>query len=306
MRALGLAIATALTLVAGSAAADDTVPTKREVHQAEAAAQAKERDVAAVQADLVLANQRLQASAVEAAQAAEAWNGARYRLEQAQQAATAAEQRSAAATADVERLREAYGDTVAASYQQAPELTALNAIAGSDGIDGVIDQVTTMRNAETALDANYDSFRAASTLADVATQQARDARSDAAALELEASEARDRAQAAADSAAASADAIAEEKGALIRELARLQDVSVNLAQRRQTALEQAAAEAAAAAALREQRAQERRERRQAQAEAAKQAAEEAAKQAAPQPKAPQPKPQPNPQPQPKPQPKPQP
>ena len=157
MRALGLAIATALTLVAGSAAADDTVPTKREVHQAEAAAQAKGRDVAAVQADLVLANQRLQASAVEAAQAAEAWNGARYRLEQAQQAAAAAEQRSAAATADVERLREAYGDTVAASYQQAPELTALNAIAGSDGIDGVIDQVTTMRNAETALDANYDS-----------------------------------------------------------------------------------------------------------------------------------------------------
>jgi len=81
VRALGLAIATALTLVAGSAAADDTMPTKREVHQAEAAAQAKERDVAAVQADLVLANQRLQASAVEAAQAAEAWNGARYRLE---------------------------------------------------------------------------------------------------------------------------------------------------------------------------------------------------------------------------------
>ena len=33
MRALGLAIATALTLVAGSAAADDTVPTKREVQQ---------------------------------------------------------------------------------------------------------------------------------------------------------------------------------------------------------------------------------------------------------------------------------
>jgi predicted porin len=172
VRALGLAIATALTLVAGSAAADDTVPTKREVHQA-------------------LANQRLQASAVEAAQAAEAWNGARYRLEQAQRAAAAAEERSEDAQADVERLREAYGDTVASSYQQAPELTALSAIAGSDGIDGVIDQVNTMRNAETALDANYDSFRAASTLADVATRQAREARTAAADLEVEASEARD-------------------------------------------------------------------------------------------------------------------
>ncbi len=302
MRALGLAIAIALTLVAGSAAADDTVPTKREVQQAEAAAQAKGRDVASVQADLVLANQRLQASAVEAAQAAEAWNGARYRLEQAQEAATAAEERSAIAVADVERQREAYGDVVASSYQQAPELTALNAIAGSDGIDSVIDQVNTMRNAETALDANYDSFRAASTLADVATQQARDARSEAAALEVEASEARDRAQAAADSAAASAEAIADEKSALIRELARLQDISVNLAERRQTALEQAAAEAAAAAALREQRAQERRERRQAQAEAAQEAAEEAAQE----PKAPQSPDQGNDNPQPQPQPQPQP
>ncbi len=115
--------------------------------------EAKERDVAAVQADLVLANQRLQDSAVEAAQAAEAWNGARYRLQQAQEAAEAAEQRSAVAVADVERQRQAYGDAVASSYQQAPELTALNAIAESDGIDSVIDQVNTMRNAETALDA---------------------------------------------------------------------------------------------------------------------------------------------------------
>jgi cell wall-associated NlpC family hydrolase len=309
VRALGLAIATALTLVAGSAAADDTVPTKREVHQAEAAAQAKERDVAAVQADLVLANQRLQASAVEAAQAAEAWNGARYRLEQAQRAAAAAEERSEDAQADVERLREAYGDTVASSYQQAPELTALSAIAGSDGIDGVIDQVNTMRNAETALDANYDSFRAASTLADVATRQAREARTAAADLEVEASEARDRAQAAADSAAASAESIAQEKSSLIRELARLQDVSVQLAERRQTALEKAAAEAAAAAALREPRAQERREAqaaaRAAARQQAKQAAEQAAEQATEQSKSshnpqPQPKPQPKPQPQPSP------
>jgi cell wall-associated NlpC family hydrolase len=316
VRALGLAIATALTLVAGSAAADDTTPTKREIHQAEAAAQAKERDVAAVQADLVLANQRLQASAVEAAQAAEAWNGARYRLEQAQKEAAAAEERSAAAVADVERQRQAYGDTVASSVQQAPELTALNAIAGSDGLDSVIEQVSTMRNAETALDANYDSFRAASTLADVATERAQQARSDAAALELEASEAKDRAQAAADSAAAAADSIAAEKTDLIAELARLQDISVDLAERRQTALEQAAAEAAAAAALREQRAEERRERRAAQAaaraaakKAAQQAAQQAAQEQASQPKGqhhsnPQPHPQPQPQPQPQPSPPP--
>jgi peptidoglycan DL-endopeptidase CwlO len=310
VRALGLAVATALTLVAGSAAADDTVPTQREVKQADAAAHSKARDVAAVQADLVLANQRLQASATEAAQAAEAWNGARYRLEQAQERAAAAERRSAIAVADVERQRDAYGDTVASSYQQAPELTALNAIAESDGFDAVIDQVSTMRNAETALDANYDSFRAASTLADVATRQAEEARAEAQDLEAEASQARDRAHAAADAAAASAESIAAEKTALIDELARLQDISVELAERRQTALEEAAAEAAAAAALREQRAEERRERREAQAaaraarKAAQQEAQQAAQQAAPEQTEPQGQDNSDPQPQPQPQPPP--
>ena len=307
MRALGLAIAIALTLVAGSAAADDTTPTKREVQEAEAAAQAKARDVAAVRADLVLANQRLQASAVEAAQAAEAWNGARYQLEQAKDAAAAAERQSTIAVANVERQREAYGDAMISSYQQAPELTALNAIAESEGIETVIERVNTMRNAETALDANYDSFRAASTLADVATRQAQEARSEAAALELEASRARDRAQAAADSAAAAAESIAEEKTELIRELARLQDVSVNLAESRQKALEQAAAEAAAAAALREQRAQERRERRQAQAQAAAQEKAAKAEEKSSEPRGnnnPQPPPQPQPPPPPSPPPAP--
>ena len=50
-----------------------------------------------------------------------------------------AQERSDAAVADVQRQREAYGDTVASSVQQAPELTALNAIAGSKGIDLVLD-----------------------------------------------------------------------------------------------------------------------------------------------------------------------
>ena len=81
MRALGIAAALALTLVAGSAAAaDESVPTRNDVKEARDAARDQERDVAAVQADLVLANQRLQESSIRAAQAAEAWNGARYEL----------------------------------------------------------------------------------------------------------------------------------------------------------------------------------------------------------------------------------
>ena len=51
------------------------------------------------------------------------------------EAAEAAERRSAVAEADVERQREAYGDALVTSYQLAPGLTALGAIAESDGIE---------------------------------------------------------------------------------------------------------------------------------------------------------------------------
>ncbi|MET0524118.1 MAG: NlpC/P60 family protein, partial [Nocardioides sp.] len=100
MRALGIAAAVALTLVAGSAAAvDTTVPSHRDVKEAKVAARDQERDVAAVQADLVVANQRLRESSLRAAQAAEAWNGARYELQQARQEAAEAERRSGIAEA---------------------------------------------------------------------------------------------------------------------------------------------------------------------------------------------------------------
>ena len=254
-RAAAVMVAIALTLAAGQAVADDTdLPSRSDVKEARDAARDQARDVAAVQADLVLANQRLQESAVRAAQAAEAWNGARYRLQQARAAAEVAERRSSIAEADVERQQDAYSDALVTTYQLAPGLTSIGAIVQSDGIETVIDRTTTMRTAEDALDGNYDEFRAASTLADIATQQAQDAKAEALALQVEAREARDRARAAADAAAASAEAIASEKDALIAELARLEDISVGLAERRQTALEERAAEAAAAAAAAEQEA----------------------------------------------------
>lgn len=305
MRALGLATAIALTLLAGlasgAATADDTTPSRREVHQAEVAARDGARDVATVQADLVLANQRLQQSAVQAAQAAEAWNGARYRLQQARDAVAASEQRATVAAADVRRQQQAYAGAITTSYMNAPELTAFGAIVDSDGIETVIERSTTMANAESALDAHYDEFRAAETLAEVATQQAQDARDRAMALQVEARAKRDQARAAADAAAAEAASIAQEKDALIAELARLQHVSTRLAQRRQSALEAKAAAAAQAAA-------EAQAEAEAEAEDQADAQSEEQEQQAPEQQAPdpQPAPQPAPSPQSSPQPSPQP
>ncbi|MEP9362492.1 NlpC/P60 family protein [Nocardioides sp. CN2-186] len=257
MRALGLTAVLALSLgiggvATGVAVADDHTPSRHDVQEARVAVQAKADDVDSVRARLVLANQRLQQSAVVAAQASEAYNGARWRAAEARKAAAAAQRRSAIAESDVQRQREAYGDAIVTSYEMAPGLTALSAIVRSDGIDTVIQRTVSMGNAEDALDGNYDEFRAAATLADVASDQADDAEDAAVKAQQDALDAKQQAQDAADAAAAQATAIADEKAALIAQLADLQHISVKLAQRRQSHLEQQAAAAAAAAAEQEQ------------------------------------------------------
>lgn len=285
MRGTRIAAAVTLTLLAGTAsgavsgtavADDHSVPSRHDVRQAREAVQAGAADVATVRARLAVANQRLEDSSIRAARAAEAFNGARWEAHQARAAARDAERRSAIASADVARQRAAYGDALVSSYEMAPGLTALSAIARADGIDTVIERTTSMQNAEDALDGHYDEFRAASVLADVATRQARQARTAAVAAEQRAQAARDAAQAAEDSAAADARTIGDEKAALLTRLAHLQHVSVALATRRQAALEARARAAAAAAAQH----QAELEAQQAAQEAAQQAAQQTAQQAA--------------------------
>lgn len=256
------------------ATSGDAVPSEQDVDAAREAAGAKARDVAAVRADLVLANQRLDDSAVSAAMAAESYNGALWQLEQAREAARAADRRADAAGADVRRQQDVYGDALVRTYELSPGVTGLSAMAGADGIEDVLERGATMANAEDALDGRYDQFRAAATLADVASDQAADARAEAAELEKEARAARDAAQSAARSALTQSQAIADEKTRLIAELAELQGISTELAQTRQTALEEAAARAAAEAAAKA--AEEAAARAAAEAEAAKRAAEKKA------------------------------
>ncbi|QZY29399.1 C40 family peptidase [Nocardioides coralli] len=254
MRAAGVLLGLALSLAVPPAAVplahadEDTPPSRQQVREAREAADDAARDVASVQADLAAANSRLEESAVAAARATEAWNGARYRLGQARQAAAAAEDRAGIARSDVDRQQEAYAGALVASYEMAPALTAVSSMVQSDGIEAVVEQTTTMQATASALDTRYDGFRAAATLADVAVEQAEAARSEALALQVEARTARDEARAAADAAASEAAAIATRKSELIAELAELEDISVELAEQRQAALEQQALEEAAAAA----------------------------------------------------------
>ena len=290
--ALGLAVSLTIPPVSGltglqAALADEAdTPSRQEVRDARTAALDKARDVAAVQADLATANQRLQQSAIEAAQATEAWNGARYRLEQARQAAAAADERAGIARTDVDRQQDAYADALVSSYQLAPTLTAVASMVQADGIGTLLQQTETMRAAESALDSRYDGFVAASTLADVALGQAEAARAEAEQAQVEAREARDRARAAAEAAAAEAQAIADRKGELIAELAELEDISVELAEERQRALDERRAQAAAAAA--QEAAEQAAAEEAAEQEAAEQEAEEQEPAPDPEPATPEP------------------
>lgn len=291
MRAVGMALGLALALMipptSGPAALADEghTPTRQEVREARTAVRDAGRDVTTVQAELASANAFLQQSAIEAARATEAWNGARYRLDQARQAAAAALERAGIARTDVDRQQSAYADALVTSYEMSPTLTAVSSMVHAEGIGTVIEQTTTMRVTESALDTRYDGFLAASTLAGVAVDQATAAAAEARALKVEAREARDAARAAADAAADQAQSVAAQKTALIIELAALQGISVRLAEQRQADLEQRTAEAAAQAAA--QAATEQAEQQAAEDTPTEAAAESPQQQPAPQHPAPQ-------------------
>lgn len=258
-RSVTAVLATVLVASASGVAvswADEPVPTPDEVEAAERAAEEKARDVATVQAELARANADLEASAVAAAQAAEAYNGALHELDQARAAARRARTAARAAADDVRRQQREYGAALVRSYQSSPEIAGVAAVLQAHGVQAFVEQRVTMDNAVGAMESRYDRFRASATVAELSSTRASDAADEAADLEREARTLRDAAASASRDALAQAEAIAERKSELVAELAELQGVSVALAERRQKALEERAAEEAAEARRQEQERQE--------------------------------------------------
>ncbi len=256
-------------------------PSRDEVAAAKERVAQTARSVGAIKASLLLANNRLEAAAVKAETASEAYNGAMWRLQTARQDLATARAEAAKARRSVAEQRKAIGALVAESYQQGGDLTALSAMMGADGPEGVLDQYATFQGASGSLQADYDRFAASDALAKVFEKRAEEARVKAERLADEARTAKDQAARAAAAAQTAAAEIAAEKDLLIRELARAQHISVSLARQRQTALEEIARQRAAARAraeaeeaARKQAAAEARDR----AEARRAARAEAARQ----------------------------
>ena len=171
------------------------------------------------------------------AQAEEAFNRARWNYREARRDQRAAERIHATTETQLGTMRDEYVDVVVSSYEMSPSLTAMAAILESDGIATVVDRTASLQNAQAAMDQVYDDYDAAALLAGVSSDQATEARLAADALREETKQARATARETQRAAAGEADAVAAERVDLIGELARLQGISVALAEERQEWLE---------------------------------------------------------------------
>ena len=230
------------------AADPSNAPSQQQVDAARAAADAKAHTVQGVQSQLDAANARLESAQMAAEQAGEAANGAIYHLSLAQAAAAKADAAEAKAARTLKGHKAAYTDLIARTYEQQPQLQAINAMTTQERPRALLSSASTTYQVTRAMDDIERGYKEAAAAAGAAADKADKARSDAAALAAQATAARNQAEASAAHAAAEATSVAQEKKKLLGELANLQHISVQLASQRQAALEEQRREAAAAAA----------------------------------------------------------
>ncbi len=248
---LSTVLAAVVVLGLGTSAQADKhkpIPTKAQVSHAQAVAAQKAGDVAALQASLAVANSRLRAAADRAEVAAEAYNGVMWRLQQAQKATADAKAAMADALAHVADQRAGIAQLATQSYQDGTALTGVTAILGADGPTGVMNRLGVVQSATDSMQARFDQYTALNALAQVAEAKAEKAEKAQAALVEQAARLRDAAVQATNLAQSEAAGIAGQRRQLIEQLAEAQQISVELATKRQKGLEKRAQEAQAHAA----------------------------------------------------------
>lgn len=235
------------------AAADDPpgTPSRAEVRDAQAQAADRAEEVREIEARLAVAQRRLRAVQVQSMQATEAYNGAVYRLQQARADARAAQRRAERADREVERQRRALEGFAVGSASDATSIADLATLLSSGGPRELLQEYRAWTDTTSALQADLDGWDASRAISSVLRDQ-----SDAAmARRAEAAATARKARAEARTALADAEreeaSIQARTDELVRALAQAQQVSVRLAERRQTALAEAEALAAQEAAEQE-------------------------------------------------------
>jgi cell wall-associated NlpC family hydrolase len=250
-----------LVAVAPSASADPTYPSAGQVARSKAAVASTAASVGRIEAQLAAETARSAALATDVAKAVEAYNGARFRLEQAVRDAVTAQQNAQAAHDQVHSARVDLGRFAAAAYRSGGDLTGLTAFLSANGPRDLLDRASTIEKiGETRRNALSD-VRSADVEARILDKRAQEmvaARQDAANA-VEAAKSAAEAKLAGQQQAVAA--IASQRQGLITALAKARNTSVHLERARQAGLEQARIARAAAAARAAQAAQARRAER---------------------------------------------
>ena len=247
---MGVLLTTGLTFATVTAAQADPpgAPSAGEVAAAKQRADAKAVEVARIRGALVAADAASRAGQIAAQSAAEDYNESQARLAMAEAATAKARKAAEAATNDVAKRRDLAGRFAAASYQGNSELSSVSSLFSADGPQSLLEAASTRTMVDTTLSNAYDSYRAALAMARVAKEQADDAEAAQEKATKAMQSAFAKAKAAATKAEATAVAVAKRKSALVAELARLDGISVDLAKKRQQALEEERRRKAEAAA----------------------------------------------------------
>lgn len=254
-------IATVVTTAFATEAVGDegAYPSQQQVNQAQTNVQKKLTSVKAIQQALQAAQDSAEAAQTRAEIAAEAYNGAMWKLSLAQTATQQATEAAAAAEARVKAQRDGIARLAAASYMDATEFTSLNAVLGGSTPAEMLQRAGVVEMANAPMQAAFDKFTQASADAATAKQNAETAQAAQQTLANQAAQAKNSAAGAAAAAQQAVDGVASQRDQLLKQLADAQHVSLALATQRQNALEaiartqaqaraRAAAEAAAKAA----------------------------------------------------------
>lgn len=262
--AAALCLAILVSPTAQAAPTKPVIPSKQAVQDAQQKVADTQTSVSSIEAQLAAADSQLASLGVAAGKASDAYDGAVYRYQLAQRAATAAKRRADHAVAAAASSRSGLAGYVVSHETAGTQLTTLGAAMTATGTTSLINQMADYSTTSSALDARLQQWRAQSRLARVYQKQAKAALVTATAAKRAAAEAKQLAAAAVAQQQAAVSSIAAQKTALIGELAAAQHTSVRLASQRAQGLEQLRQERLAAArraaALERRRAEQRQER----------------------------------------------
>jgi peptidoglycan DL-endopeptidase CwlO len=267
-RLTALLAAGLMTLAVGPSAQADhhrdhnVIPSQDDVDAARQHVVDAQHSVGEIQAELAAANRRLEGLGVAAEQAAEAYNGAVVAWQSAQADARSARQRADRAAEQSSHARDLLaGYVLSQSNAPSAQLTAIGSALTASDSHGLLSQLSDADTSARALDAQYQSWSAANELAKVYQQAAEDALAKAADAKQAAATAKAAAQSAVEAQQAAVASIGAQREALVSELAKAQHISVALAAKRQSGLEERRREQAAERRQQAELARERAERR---------------------------------------------